>query len=59
MNMRASQVTHANPRELMLCRPSLNSYLKLGAPPSAVPCARLHARHVLREWGMSGTRRDH
>jgi len=30
----------------------LCSYLELGALPTAVPCARLHARHVLREWGF-------
>lgn len=28
------------------------SYLELGALPSAVPCARLHARQVLWEWGL-------
>ena len=28
------------------------SYLELGAYPSAVPCARLHARNVLYEWGV-------
>ena len=27
------------------------SYLELGAYPSAVPCARLHVRNVLFEWG--------
>lgn len=26
------------------------SLLELGALPTAVPCGRLHARHVLREW---------
>ena len=26
----------------------LRSHLELGALPAAVPCARLHARHVLR-----------
>jgi anti-sigma regulatory factor (Ser/Thr protein kinase) len=31
----------------------LHSYLELGALPTAVPCARLHARHLLWEWGMS------
>src|SRR5579862_7139723 len=36
----------------------LCSYLELGALPTAVPCARLHARHVLREWGMSGLAQD-
>jgi hypothetical protein len=29
------------------------SYLELGALPSAVPCARLHARQVLWEWKLS------
>ncbi len=33
--------------------PQLRSYLELGALPTAVPCARLHARHVLREWGLN------
>ena len=32
----------------------LRSYLELGALPTAVPCARLHARHLLREWGLNG-----
>ena len=27
------------------------SYLELGALPSAVPCARLHTRQVVWEWG--------
>ena len=30
----------------------LRSCLELGALPSAVPCARLHTRLVLAEWGM-------
>src|SRR5215471_10508143 len=30
----------------------LRSHLELGALPSAVPCARLHAKHVLWEWGL-------
>ncbi len=30
------------------------SSLELGAFPTAVPCACLHARHVLREWGLNG-----
>jgi anti-sigma regulatory factor (Ser/Thr protein kinase) len=29
------------------------SSLTLGALPSAVPCARLHARQILWEWGLS------
>jgi len=32
----------------------LNSYLELGALPGAVPCARLHAKHVAWEWGLHG-----
>src|SRR5258708_1326874 len=28
------------------------SYLELGALPTAVPCARLHVRQVLWEWGL-------
>jgi hypothetical protein len=32
----------------------LQSFLELGALPGAVPCARLHARHVLWEWGLAG-----
>src|SRR5271165_6461665 len=30
----------------------LRSYLELGALPTAVPCARLHARHLVWEWGL-------
>jgi anti-sigma regulatory factor (Ser/Thr protein kinase) len=36
----------------------LRSYLELGALPTAVPCARLHARHLLWEWGMNGLAAD-
>lgn len=32
----------------------LHSYLELGALPSAVPCARLHAKQVAWEWGFDG-----
>ncbi len=28
------------------------SYLELGAIPGAVPCARLHARQMVQEWGL-------
>ena len=31
----------------------LQSFLELGALPGAVPCARLHTRHVLWEWGVA------
>jgi anti-sigma regulatory factor (Ser/Thr protein kinase) len=30
----------------------LRSFLELGAYPGAVPCARLHARAVVWEWGL-------
>jgi anti-sigma regulatory factor (Ser/Thr protein kinase) len=30
----------------------LRSFLELGALPGAVPCARLHARQLLWEWGL-------
>jgi anti-sigma regulatory factor (Ser/Thr protein kinase) len=33
---------------------SLSNALELGALASAVPCARWHARHLLREWGLKG-----
>jgi anti-sigma regulatory factor (Ser/Thr protein kinase) len=29
------------------------TFLELGALPSAVPCARLHSRQVLWEWGLA------
>lgn len=32
----------------------LASSLELGALPTAVPCARLHARHLAWEWGLTG-----
>jgi anti-sigma regulatory factor (Ser/Thr protein kinase) len=32
----------------------LRSNLAFGALPSAVPCARLHTKHVLYEWGLEG-----
>jgi anti-sigma regulatory factor (Ser/Thr protein kinase) len=32
----------------------LRTHLELGALPTAVPCARLHVRHVVREWGLAG-----
>jgi anti-sigma regulatory factor (Ser/Thr protein kinase) len=31
----------------------LKSYLELGALPDAVPCARLHAKQLLWEWGLA------
>jgi anti-sigma regulatory factor (Ser/Thr protein kinase) len=32
---------------------ALRSYLELGALPTAVPCARVHARLVIDEWGLA------
>jgi anti-sigma regulatory factor (Ser/Thr protein kinase) len=32
----------------------LRSFLELGAYPGAVPCARLHTRQLLWEWGQTG-----
>ena len=32
----------------------LASSLELGALPTAVPCARLHAKHLAWEWGLTG-----
>jgi anti-sigma regulatory factor (Ser/Thr protein kinase) len=32
----------------------LRSFLEFGAYPGAVPCARLHAKAVLWEWGLAG-----
>jgi anti-sigma regulatory factor (Ser/Thr protein kinase) len=37
---------------------TLQSYLELGALDGAVPSARLHARHILREWGLSALADD-
>jgi len=36
----------------------LQSFLELGALPGAVPCARLHTRHVLWEWGLARLAED-
>ena len=34
------------------------SYLELAPLPSAIPCARLHAVHVLHEWGFRSLAED-
>lgn len=34
----------------------LQSFLELAALPGAVPCARLHTRQVMWEWGLLGLR---
>ena len=31
----------------------LHTFMELGALPGAVPCARLHTRHVLWEWALN------
>src|SRR6266567_5177115 len=36
----------------------MGSYLELGALPTAVPSARLHARLVVGEWGLEGLADD-
>lgn len=36
----------------------LRTFLELAALPGAVPCARLHARHVVWEWGFPAETRD-
>jgi anti-sigma regulatory factor (Ser/Thr protein kinase) len=36
----------------------LSSFLELGALAGAVPCARLHARQVVWEWGLTGLSQD-
>jgi anti-sigma regulatory factor (Ser/Thr protein kinase) len=36
----------------------LRSYLELAALTTAVPCARLHARCMAREWGLSADQGD-
>src|SRR5262249_21138857 len=36
----------------------LRSYMELGALSTAVPCARLHARYVLWEWGQKSLTED-
>ena len=36
----------------------LRSYLELGALPTVVPCARLHVRHPMWEWGLDGLAED-
>jgi anti-sigma regulatory factor (Ser/Thr protein kinase) len=36
----------------------LRSHLALGPLPTAVPCARLHAHHILREWHLAAMADD-
>lgn len=47
-------VAHFQPRaQARLDEWPLQSHLELGALPGAVPCARLHAKHVLWDWGLT------
>lgn len=46
-----SSGTEASPLAALAGWPS-HSHLELGTLPTAVPCARLHARQVLWEWGL-------
>jgi anti-sigma regulatory factor (Ser/Thr protein kinase) len=41
------------PAAIPLTSWSLSSTLELGALPTAVPCARLHAKQLAWEWGLS------
>jgi len=36
----------------------LTSKLEFGPLPSAVPCARLHAKHIFREWDLAHVAED-
>ena len=47
------QVYSQPPGQTMTDEWPLSSHLELGALPGAVACARLHARQVLWEWGLS------
>ena len=51
----ASPPFHHRPQQRpMTSTWALRTHLELGALRGSVPCARLHARHVLWEWGLSG-----
>jgi anti-sigma regulatory factor (Ser/Thr protein kinase) len=51
LRSRAGQLLESQQRDPADSWP-LRSYLQLGALPGAVPCARLHAKLVLWEWGL-------
>jgi anti-sigma regulatory factor (Ser/Thr protein kinase) len=52
------QVSSQPPRAAALGQWQLLSHLELGALPGAAACARLHARLVLWEWGLSAIGED-
>src|ERR1700679_1887744 len=50
----ASPPFHHRPQQRpMTSSWALRTHLELGALQGAVPCARLHARHVLWEWNLT------
>ena len=46
-----SPASGPEPGAIMAAWP-LRSYMELGSLPSAVPCARLHAKQLVWEWGL-------
>ncbi len=50
--MADASMTSAARRPVTPVSGSFSSVLELGALPTAAPCARLHAQHVLHEWGL-------
>lgn len=46
-------LSEAGPRTAPAMTWPLADRLELGALPSAVPCARLHTRAILAEWGLA------
>jgi anti-sigma regulatory factor (Ser/Thr protein kinase) len=57
--VRPGHQSHSQPRrQTMADEWPLRSHLELGALPGAVACARLHARQVLWEWGLSAFGED-
>jgi anti-sigma regulatory factor (Ser/Thr protein kinase) len=52
LTLRIQEQDSREPAALASSWPS-QDFLELGALPGAVPCARLHTRHVLREWNMA------
>ena len=51
----SSRLRSPRPRDQYLAAASaIQIRGELGALPTAVPCARLHARHLVWEWGLNG-----
>ena len=51
LNSGVAPASNLEPGAIMAAWP-WRSYIELGSLPSAVPCARLHAKQVLWEWGL-------